>query len=240
MRLILIPALGDQRLDQITGEVVDRLFAKLRRPDTRPERRTRALTEKTIKIIRATLAKVFGKAVEWGVIPVAPRLPKVKAPDPKWDFRSPAESMQLLATERDPEKRALLLFALRTGARAGEQMALEWGDIDFAIKQVVLRSMALGLVVPTKSGRERRVPLTDELMAVLKVHRHLRSKLVFCRDDGSPLTLRQLLTTLRLACRRAGLRQLRWHDMRHSFGSQLAMAGVPLRQVQVWLGTPAS
>jgi hypothetical protein len=52
----------------------------------------------------------------------------------------------------------------------------------------------------------------------------LRSKLVFCRDDGSPLTLRQLLTTLRLACRRAGLRRLRWHDMRHSFGSQLAMA----------------
>jgi hypothetical protein len=87
----------------------------------------------------------------------------VKAPDPKRDFLSPAESMQLLATERDPEKRALLLFALRTGARAGEQLALEWGDIDFANKQVVLRrSMALGLVVPTKSGRERRVPLTDE------------------------------------------------------------------------------
>ena len=59
---------------------------------------------------------------------------------------------------------------------------------------------------------------------------------VFCRHDGSPLTLRQLLTTLRSACRRAGLRQFRWHDMRHFFGSQLAMAGVPLRQIQVWLG----
>jgi len=158
-------------------------------------------------------------------------------PDPKWDFLSPAESTQLLAAERDPEKRTFLLFALRTGARAGEQLALEWGDIDFANKQVALRrSMALGQVVPTKSGRERRVPFTDELAAALKAHRHLRSKLVFCRDDGSPLTLRHLLTTLRSACRRAGLRQLRWRDMRHSFGSQLAMAGVPLRQVQVWLG----
>jgi integrase len=213
------------------------LFAKLRRPDTRPERRTKALTEKTIKNIRATLAKVFAKAVEWGVLPVAPRLPKVKAPDPKWDFLSPAESTQLLAAERDPEKRTLLLFALRTGARAGEQLALEWGDIDFANKQVVLRrSMALGQVVPTKSGKERRVPLTDELVAALKRHRHLRSNLVFCRVDGVPLTLRQLRATLTSACKAAGLRRVRWHDIRHSFGSQLSIAGVPLRQVQVWLG----
>jgi site-specific recombinase XerD len=38
------------------------------------------------------------------------------------------------------------------------------------------------------------------------------------------------------ACRRAGLREIRWHDLRHSFASQLAAAGVPLRQVQEWLG----
>ncbi len=127
-----------------------------------------------------TGTRVPGRMRAQVTCPVAPRLPKVKAPDPKWDFLSPGESMQLLAAEGDPEKRTLLLFALRTGSRAGEQLALEWGDIDFANKQVVLcRSMALGQVVPTKSGRERRVPLTDELVAALKAHRHLRSKLVF-------------------------------------------------------------
>ncbi len=80
------------------------------------------------------------------------------------------------------------------------------------------------------------MPLSDELIKMLKSHRHLRSKLVFCRPDGRPLTLRQLFATLRAACKAAGLRRVRWHDLRHSFGSQLAMAGVPLRQVQVWLG----
>jgi site-specific recombinase XerD len=38
------------------------------------------------------------------------------------------------------------------------------------------------------------------------------------------------------ACRRAGLRKIRWHDCRHSFASQLVMGGTPLRQVQEWLG----
>ena len=46
----------------------------------------------------------------------------------------------------------------------------------------------------------------------------------------------QLHERLWTACRRAGLRKVRWHDLRHSFASQLVIAGVPLRQVQDWLG----
>ena len=50
------------------------------------------------------------------------------------------------------------------------------------------------------------------------------------------MTLWQLHERLWSACRRAGLREIRWHDLRHSFASQLVMKGVPLRQVQDWLG----
>ena len=59
---------------------------------------------------------------------------------------------------------------------------------------------------------------------------------MFCRAAGKPLTLWQLPERLWSACRRAGLREIRWHDLRHSFASQLVSAGVPLRQVQDWLG----
>ena len=154
-----------------------------------------------------------------------------------WDFFSRDEVTKLVAVTRDPEERALLSFALDTGARAGEQLALEWGDIDWHNNLVVFRrSSTRGEVGPTKSGRERKVPMTERLVEALRRVKHLRGKLVFCRVDGKPLTLWQLHERLWGACRRAGLREIRWHDLRHTFASQLISAGVPLRQVQDWLG----
>ena len=123
------------------------------------------------------------------------------------------------------------------GARMGEQRSLEWGVIDFRGHHVIIRRSVVGGVVgPTKSGKARDVPLTDRLEKALRRHRHLRGDLVFCNEDGSPLTPWQLHEVIWRTCRRAGLRKMRWHDLRHSFCSQLVAAGVPLRQVQAWLG----
>ena len=80
------------------------------------------------------------------------------------------------------------------------------------------------------------MPLTDALERALRQVKHLRGPLVFCNPDGSPLSLWQLHERLWGACRRAGLRKVRWHDLRHTFGSQLVALGVPIRQVQEWLG----
>jgi integrase len=129
------------------------------------------------------------------------------------------------------------MFAFHTGARAGEQIAFEWADLDLHNKLVVIRrSSTHGIVGPTKNGKERKIPLTKSLELALKAIRHLKSPRVFCNPDGSPITLWQLHERLWGACRRAGLRKIRWHDCRHSFASQLVMAGTPLRQVQEWLG----
>lgn len=129
------------------------------------------------------------------------------------------------------------MFAVHTGARAGEQLAIEWGDLDWNNRKVVLRrSRSKGVLGPTKSGRERRVPMTLTLEAALKAMRHLKGDLVFCNPDGSPMTVWQLHERLRGARRRAGLRKVRWHDLRHSFGSQFAIAGVPVPQAQKWMG----
>ena len=216
VRVHLRPNLGTYRLDQIEGEVVDGFFASLRKP---------GIGEKTIKNIRATLRKILVKAVEWGELDKLPALPKVKAPDSSWDFLTKDESTRLLANlDDDPERKALLLFALHTGARAGEQTGDRVGGHRLAQPAGRVPSLSTrGQVGPTKSGRQRKVPLTGELERALKAVRHLRGKLVFCNRDGSPMKLDQLHERLWTACRRVGLRKIRWHDLRHSFGSQLAM-----------------
>jgi len=237
LRVHLKPALGHLRLNQIKGEVVDRLFADLRKPRPLGKKGSRVLSPKSIKNIRATLRRVLASAVEWEFIDKVPALPKVKVPERGWDHFTTAESEKLMAAARDDEERALLMFALRTGARAGEQLALRWGDIDWHTGEIVFRrSSTGGEVGPTKSGRERRVPMTEGLGRALRKVKHLRGDLVFCRLDGKPLTIWQLHERLWGACRRAGLRKIRWHDLRHSFASQLVTVGVPIRRVQDWLG----
>jgi integrase len=119
----------------------------------------------------------------------------------------------------------------------GSSSRSRWGDIDWHNGLIVFRrSSTRGQVGPTKSGRERKVPMTPRLTEALRRVKHLRGKLVFCRVDGKPLTRWQLHERLWSAWRRAGLREIRWHDLRHSFASQLVSAGVPLRQVQDSLG----
>jgi integrase len=245
----LLPFFGATRLDRIDKLSIDRFVAatlektKGKRPEDRTSRNgtldaPRPLSLKRVKNILATLRKVLVTASEWGVLETRPKFPRIKTPEPSFDFYYADEAVALIGAARNTEERALLHFALHTGARAGEQIALEWGDIDFHSKVVILRrSSTDGVTVETtKSGKGRRVPLSEGLIASLKTIRHAKGLLVFSNADGSPLTLWQLHDRLASAARRAGLRLLRWHDLRHSYASILTIAGTPLVQVKEWLG----
>ncbi len=86
-----------------------------------------------------------------------------------------------------------------------------------------------------QSGREewsREIPLGDQLEA----HRHHRGELVFCQPDGRMFTKGECRHPLWRACKRASLRRITWHVLRHTFASHLVMLGVPLRVVQELLG----
>ena len=73
------------------------------------------------------------------------------------------------------------------GRARGEQIAIERGDVDWRSRKVIFRrSSTRGVVGPTKSGRERKVPMTGALERALKSMRHLRSQLVFCDEEGKP------------------------------------------------------
>jgi integrase len=127
------------------------------------------------------------------------------------------------------------------GVERNSCIALEWGDVDLmAGTLTVRRSDWRGIVGSPKGGRDRKVPLTVGLAATLKAHRHLRSERVFAQRDGAPFTQSAIEAALRYACKRAGLRVIGSHVLRHTFCSHLAMRGAPPKAIQELAGHSSS
>ena len=92
------------------------------------------------------------------------------------------------------------------------------------------------MVGTPKSGKSREIPLNEKAHAMLKRQRHLRGELVFCDDAGRMLRKGACEWPLWSACKRAGLRRIGWHTLRHTFASHLVMRRAPLKAVQELLG----
>jgi integrase len=224
----LVPFLGRKPLDAITNETVQRLKHELRHKSA-----------KTINNVLTVLNVLLKQAVEWDVIERMPCMARL-LPIPRgsagfYDFD---EYERLVAAAQiDPTAHLIVLLGGEAGLRCGEIMALEWGDVDLAKRQLrVQRSDWKGYVTATKGGRVRFVPLTARLGAALRDHRHLRSPRVLCQRDGSPLTQKIVQDHVRRAARRASLSTSGVHRLRHSFCSHLAMRGAPARAIQELAG----
>jgi len=127
----------------------------------------------------------------------------------------------------DPRIELLVLLAGAAGLRRGEAIALEWTDVDLRRETMhVQRSEWDGHVTAPKGGRSRRLPLTDQLAAALKAHRHLQGPRVLSHEDGSGIGRKAVFEWMQKAQRRAGLPATGAHHiLRHTFCSHLAMQG---------------
>lgn len=234
----LTPAFGRMRLDEIGEREIEAY--KAAKLDEHVKKRGRTLAEKlskkTVNNHLAVLRRMLLLARRFGLIAQVPEVQWLKAPKPAFDFLT-FEEADRLVTASDPAWRAMILVALRTGLRQGELFGLRWEDVDVVGGRLVVRqAISRGIVGTPKSGKAREIPLSDQALAALKRERHLRGPLVFCDADGKPLTHTAAKWPLWRACKRAGLRLVQWHVLRHSFASHLVMRGVPLKAVQELLG----
>jgi integrase len=140
---------------------------------------------------------------------------------------------------RDAEAVRVAAYA---GLRLGELLALRWRDIDWAGSALTIsRAMSLGIEGTTKSGHLRRVPMADQATAALD---RLSQRddftspddFAFCNALGRPLDGSALRRRYKRARDTAGLRALRWHDLRHTFGSLLIAGGVDIVSVKDAMG----
>jgi integrase len=237
--------LGDRPAATVTVVQVEDLMRTMRRA---------GVGAKSIRNYIGTLSAMYLYALQprrrW--VPENPcdaiELPK-RAGDAQIHFLTvdEVESLAAAAVPGSHERidRALYLTAAMTGLRQGELIALRWSDVDWSAQRVrVRRSHVLGDFDTPKSRRgSRSVPMTQRLAAELDALSRVTrwqadDALVFAEPDtGEPLRRGALMRRYRRALKAAQLDpEHRFHDLRHTFGTIMAAAGVPMRTLQEWMG----
>lgn len=130
-----------------------------------------------------------------------------------------------------------------TGLRLGELLALRWSDVDWAgFALTISRAISAGKETAPKSGKIRRVPLPEQAGVALEQLSHRTdftapSELVFCNVvTGRPLDGSALRRRYKDAQPVAGVHAMRWHDLRHTYGSLLAASGEELVTIKSAMG----
>ncbi|MEO0140921.1 MAG: site-specific integrase, partial [candidate division WOR-3 bacterium] len=178
----------------------------------------------TVNRYYAFIRSVFNRAVEWGILEASPLkgIRPLREPAGRIRYLSPDEAQALLnACRNNLWLFAFVAIALYTGMRIGEIRALRWEDVD--LERGIIR------VRESKTGSARLIPLHDDLRKLLiQLPRG---------DDNMALRMRYPEKAFRKACHEAGIRDFRFHDLRHTYASWKVMDGVDLRTLAELLGS---
>jgi integrase len=242
----LLPAFGTFQLTDINREAL-RSYCATKKAD--------GYASSTIRVHMSCISGPMEMAVEDGIIPANPcagarkhaKGGKTKRPI---DAMTREETRAFLSAAREhtPRFYPLFLTGLRTGMRIGELVALEWDDIDWRGRFIVVqRNFWQGHLGTTKSGKTRRVDMSDQLVAELTDHRRRMAAeslkvgrplpdFIFSTVEGKrvwPHVARRILDAL---TKKTGIRKLNPHIFRHTFATQLLAANKSITYVQQQLG----
>ena len=263
LRIRILPRLGSLPLTEITRERVRGFIRELAaRGDQRvrlgQDNKPRPLSRATLKGTVHVLSALLGRAVEDGLIPANPAVGLAReiavasgSEVEEVEIFTPEELTGLLAiTERDYSGwYPFVLCLVLSGVRLGEAVGLEWRDVDFERRLLIIRrTERRGRVGVPKSGKARRVDMSHRLADVLRGLKSFQEaeaalagcpapSRVFSIPNGAPIRddgFRNHVWTPIL--RRAGLRYRKPHALRHTFASLLIEAGESLKYVQEQLG----
>jgi integrase len=255
-RVHISPALGRVKLKSLTPAHVRGFYG---------EKARCGLSAATVKKMHVVLRKALSQAVSDGLIPrnaaEGVKLPRVSAPGDEIKPLTSEESSVFLEAARGERLEALYVLAIHSGLRKGELLALQWEDADLEAPKpalLVRRTLTRGedgrgwmVGASTKSGKGRRVRLTQRAATALKDHRKRQLEelmrlaglrqdkgLVFPNEVGSlfnPFNLRN--RSFKRIKARAGVREdLRFHDLRHTCATLLFGEGVNAKAVSEMLG----
>lgn len=212
----ILPRFEGHRLSQLRQEEIETWYAE----------RLQSVAINTANLELALMKHILNRAVAWRYLKTSPAHAVKKR-------KSPAGRVRYLTNE---ERDVLLhgcgadlypgvLCALHTGARRAEILALRWKDCDFKARTITFWQ--------TKNGERRVLPMTETLANCFRaLPRPLDGEArIFARWTPDALS-----TAFRRLVKRVGLKDLRFHDLRHDYASSLTMAGASQRAVMALLG----
>ncbi len=197
----------------------------------RAERLKMGVTKSTVNREITIMKKMFNLAIDWKLTFSNPVM-KVKLfseKDTKKEKILTREEETKLFAEIPDYLKPIFLVALNTGMRRGEILNLKWKQVD--LSQRVIK------VLYTKSGKDRIIPINDDLLNEFIVLVRLNCSNVYLFPNpktGLPYT--EVKKSFKSACQRAGIEGLRFHDLRHTFATRLIQSGVDIITVRDLLG----
>jgi integrase len=249
IRVHVIPTLGRVKLDKLNPLHLQTLYR---------ERLNSGLSSRTVQYIHVVMHRALKQAVRWGLVPRNVS----EAVDPPRTHRkemrplSPGQARSLLEAAQEERLEALYVVALHCGLRQGELLALRWEDVDLEARTLrISRTLSRTKDGPTftapKTARSRRtVRLTIGAMEALKRHSERQAQeivrmdtlyqdqgLIFASEVGTPLNRHNVnYRSFKPLLKRAGLPNVRFHDLRHTCATLLLGRGVHPKFVQELLG----
>jgi integrase len=173
-----------------------------------------------LAVVRAILRRA---ALDWGWIDQAPKVRMLSVPKRRIRFLAQDEAEKLLS-ELPPHMEAMARFSLETGLRQANVMDLQWSQVD------LIRECAWIHPDQAKARRAISVPMSPIAATIVRNQVGKCQTHVFCYK-GRPVTVVNT-KAWRAALKRAGIKDFRWHDLRHTWASWHAQTGTPLNVLQ--------
>jgi integrase len=245
IRQHISPTFGRLKLSNLTATHIQALYAARLREGLKPS---------SVRYIHAVLHRALEQAVRFHLIPFNPAA-RVDPPKVRQEEITPLDAEQartFLDMARGDKFECLYVLSLTVGLRMGEALGLKWSDIDLDEKTLrVSRQLQRmreggGLVFSEpKNASRRTVDLPQRAVEALRSHRKRQleeklransyedSGLVFATGKGTPLDAQNIVNRhFKPLLRRAGLPDIRWHDLRHTCLTILLARGTHPKYVQ--------
>ncbi len=244
------PYIGSVPLAKLTSLELQQLYKELltsgRVDRTESKKLPKGLSPKTVRNIHQIISSALKLAMEQRLLSRNPAnacaLPKLERKEMK--TLPPEQLTSFLREARDSGVYEMYYTELATGLRRGELLGLKWEDIDFQhgdlrVKRQIARINGEVVEAPLKTKNAyRTLPLSQDMICVLQAQKKKSggSPWVFPSPTGGPISPDSILHMLHRVLKRAGLPQVRFHDLRHTFATLALQNGVDIKTVSGMLG----